>query len=400
MRSSLAGVALLSLAAAPSSFTLDELERLEQEKQGAEAQLAALEAASNTSRSDLDTLEQSLIAAAMESRRREEQASAAELKLIDLRTRLNTAEDALMADHVALEDLLGILASSGRRQPPALVVSPGRANDAIRRAILTGDAAPQLTERVDRLTVDIKAMNVLEQEIRGERARLAAAEAVLDLKQAEILALTSQKRAAFQSVAGEAKTLRTRVAALGKEASTLRSLLAALEESAPPMPTHKPRPRLQLAALSPAITNTATDAAPIGVPPPPLVPLGVQDLGNLAKPAAGLLKRTYGDRMPGGGRSQGLFIETRSGAQVAAPVDGRIDYAGQFRTYGNMLILRTSDGYHVILTGMGQLYAEPGDTVTAGEPIGQMPGRVSPPPELYMELRKEGEPLNPAKWMK
>lgn len=400
MRSSLAGLALLTLGAAPSSFTLDELERLEREKEDAETELAALLSASQASRADLNTLEQRLIAAAMESRRREEQAAAAELKLIDLNTRLAAAEDALLADGAALEDLLGVLASSGQRRPPALIVSPNRANDAIRRAILTSDAAPRLSARVDSLSVEIAKMNALEQEIRGERARLAAAEAVLDLKRAEILQLTAQKRASFQTASAETESLQRRVAALGTETETLRALLSALESNAPPMPTHKPQPRVQLAAVSPSVSGTVNDASPLTLPPAPLAPLGHQDLGNLAKPAAGLIQRAYGDRMPGGGLSQGLFIETRSGAQVAAPADGRIEYAGQFRTYGQMLILRTSDGYHVILSGVGQLYVEPGDTVSTGEPIGQMPGRTAPPPELYLELRKDGEPMNPAKWMK
>ncbi len=396
----MAGLALLTLGAAPASFTRDELQQLERERQAAEAELAALEAAGDVRRADLDTLEQRLIAAAMESRRREAQAANAELRLIELSAQLTAARDALLANGVALEDLLGLLVSSGQRRPPALIVSPGQANTAIRRAILTSDAAPQLAARVDTLSAEIAEMNVLERDIRGERARLAAAEAVLELKQAEILKLVASKRAAYQSVAGEAEALRRQVAELGREAGTLRSLLAALEENAPPMPTHKPRPRVQLAALSPSASPTASDAAPLGLPPAALKPLGQEALGALARPAAGLIRRSFGQPLPGVGQSQGLFIETRPGAQIAAPVDGRIEYAGSFRSYGQMLILRTSDGYHVILSGLSRLYAEPGDTVSTGEPIGAMPERTAPAPELYMELRKDGAPMNPARWMK
>ena len=397
--SSLAVLALLTVAAAPASFTVEQLEALERERAVAEAELAALEKASGTTRADLNTLEQRLIAAAMESRRREEQATEAELRLISLRTDLMVAEETLKADDAALEDLLGLLASSGRRQPPALVVSPGRMNNSVRRAILTGDAAPHLSERVTSLSADIRAMNALELDIRQERARLAAAEAVLDLKEAEILQLTSQKRAAFEMASGQAEHLRERVEALSTEARTLKTLLAALESSAPPMPTHKPKPRTQLAAISPSLTGTVSDAVPVGLPPGRLNPLGAQNLGKLAKPAAGLLIRSYGDKLPGGGKAQGLAIKTRSGASVAAPVDARIEYSGQFRSYGKMLILRTSDGYHVILSGLGRLHAALGDTVSAGEPIGTMPSRASPPPELYMEVRRQGDPMDPAKWM-
>lgn len=394
--------ALLLLGAAPDSFTLDELKALEAEKAAAEAKLEQLENAAETTERDLAVLESQLISAAMESRRREEQAAAAERRLIDLSMRLNAAQGALLSDRTQLEDLLGIMAAGGLRQPPALVVSPHRANEAVRRAIVTGDAAPRLAARADRLSQEVARLNALEREIRHERASLDAAEAVLALKEAEIRTLAAQKRAAFESASENADALRKRVATLSRKATTLRTLLAELEAAAPPAPAVKPRslPRAQYASLSPGPGGTLSDAAPAGRPFSELQPLGAASLGRLARPAAGLIKHGYGDMLETGSKSEGLTIRTRGGAQVMAPADGRIEYADTFRTYGEMLILRTTDGYHVILSGLGRIYGTPGQTVSAGEPVGQMPGRREPPPELYLELRKDGTPMNPAKWMK
>ena len=401
LRPSLALLAFLALGAAPERFTLDELERLEQEKRVAEEKLAALESAGGNTSRDLAVLEAQLISAAMESRRREEQAAAAELKLIDLRTRLNASRAGLLQDEAALEDLLGLLASSGRRRPPALIVSPGRANEAVRRAIVTGDAAPRLAERSEALAAEIEKLNQLEAEVRRERARLEAAEAVLALKEAEIRQLAAAKRAAFEDISGDADALRARVAALGEQAAGLRELLEDLEATAPRAPGRKPAIRPRLASISPNAGGSAvTDAVATIDPQPDLSPLGESALGRLARPVAGLVARGYGDRMPGGGQAEGLYVRTRPGAQVLAPIDGRIEYAGKFRSYGEMLILRTSDGYHVILSGMSRIYGTPGQTLRTGEPVGQMSSRTSPPPELYLELRREGEPMNPARWMK
>lgn len=400
-RALLAGLALLALGAAPERFTLDELEALEQEKRAAEEKLAALESAGDTTGRDLAALESQLISAAMESRRREEEAAAAELKLIDLTARLNAARSRLLADEAALEDLLGRLASSGRRRPPALIVSPGRANEAVRRAIVTGDAAPRLAARSQALAGEIDKLNRLEAELRRERARLDAAEAVLALKQAEIRKLAAAKRSTFEEIDGDAQALREQVAELGEKAEGLRELLADLEASAPRAPGRKPAIRPRLASLSPDRAGaTLSDAAPAPAAPRELSPLGESALGRLARPVAGLVSRGYGDRMPGGGRAEGVYVKARAGAQVIAPVDGRIEYAGQFRSYGQMLILRTSDGYHVILSGMSRIHGTPGQTLRAGEPVGEMSSRGDPAPELYLELRREGEPMNPAKWMK
>lgn len=391
--------AVALMAAAPESFTVDELEALEAEKRAAEAQLAALESTSQVTSRDLAALESQLISAAMESRRREEQAAATEMRLIDLRTRMVSAREALVSDRAALEELLGVLATKQLEPPPALIVSPDRANEAVRRAIVSGDAGPRLAARVDELRDEIDDLNELEASIRRERARLDAAEAVLALKEEEILQLTAAKRTAFDEVMVDADTLREHVAQLGERADSLRTLLADLELSAPTLPSAKPEMRPRLVALEvPGDANPARIPAP--APQPNLTPLGEASLGGLGRPVTGLVARGYGDRLPGGGTSEGLTIQARPSAQVTAPTDGRIEYAGRFRSYGQMLILRTSDGYHVILSGMGRIYGSVGQTVREGEPVGQMSARTDPPPELYLELRQGEASLNPARWMR
>lgn len=386
-------------ATAPSSFTVDELEALEAERLAAVAELAALENAGSATGRDLESLETDLIAAAMESRRREEQAAIAERRLIDLRTRMLSSRASLLDDRAALEDILGILATTSRNTPPSLIVSPERANDAVRRAIVAGDAGPRLAERVAALDEELAALTRLERDIVRERARLDAAEAVLALRQEEIEQLTAAKRAAFESVTGNADELRARVDALAAQADSLRTLLADLEMNAPAMPGQKPELRPMLAS---ADIPGQPGLGRMAVPPAPqveLAPLGEASIGQMERPVAGLVARGFGDRMPGGGESEGLYIDTRSGAQVLAPADGRIEYAGRFRSYGEMLILRTSDDYHVILSGLGRIYGTVGQTVRAGEPLGQMAERSEPPPQLYLELRQGEVSVNPARWM-
>jgi murein hydrolase activator len=94
-----------------------------------------------------------------------------------------------------------------------------------------------------------------------------------------------------------------------------------------------------------------------------------------------------------------VVFATRSEAQVTAPAAGEIEFARPFRSYGNMLILRTSDGYHVILSGLSRIYVSEGQTVSAGEPVGLMPERDEPPPELSVELRLGDRVLDPADWL-
>ncbi|MEL7451892.1 MAG: peptidoglycan DD-metalloendopeptidase family protein [Pseudomonadota bacterium] len=395
-------LALLALGAAPETFTRDELETLEAERQDAATKLAAIQQAETAVGLDVSQLNEELIAAAMESRRREEQAATAERRLIDLDLRRAAANRALFEDEAALEDLLAALVSSARTSPPALAVSPDQANRSVRAAIIMGDSAPELALRAAELGEEIDTLNTLERKIRREQARLDAAEATLALKQAEIEKLAAAKRAQFEDFTADADRLRQRARALAEQAAGLRELLAALEADAPETPGRKPRLRPRYASLGGATGGTVTDAVNRPATAPAiqdLQPLGPSQLGALLRPVTGLVSESFGDRRSTGSRAEGITIVTRQRAQVIAPVDGVIEFADVFRSYGHMLILRTSDDYRVIMTGLSETYGTRGQSVAAGEPVGQMSSRSNPPPELYLELRKNDRSENPAKWL-
>ncbi len=386
-------VAVIGIAGAPAVGQGDvsraELDALEAEREQTLQQLAALEQAGSVVAGDLEGLERDLISAAMESQRREEQATSAEFKLVSLRTRLGSARTELVNGESALEDLMASLALSGRHRPPALLTQPQDANQAIRAAILMGEVAPQVRARTTALGDEITSLRKLERQVLREQKSLAAAEAALLLKQEEITRLTAAKRSAFEDVTVDAEKLRQRAESLGEKASGIRELIAALEAAAPGAPRLKPR-----LAFAEQSRSRATQSASL---PRPTVS---QPLGVLAAPAMGRMVRVWGDKMPGGSKSEGVTYQTRSGAQVAAPVDGVVEFSGPFRSYGQLLILSTSDGYHVLLSGMSSSYVAVGQSVKQGEPVARMAERVNGEPELYLEVRKSGKPMNPAKWMK
>ena len=383
---------LLLAAAAPDTFSREQLEQLESEKRVAEQKLAALQASGDQAKQDISNVDAELIAAAMESRRREEQAAEAEKSLADLGTRRVAAQMRLLEDRQALQDLLAALAASNRRKPPALVISPGKANMAVRRAILMSETTPRLAARTDEVRVEIDDLNALERRIRGEKASLEAAEATLALKQVEIERLAAAKRGTFEDLSGDIARLKSQTAALGAEADTLRGLLEALESAAPSAPGVKPSLRPRLVSASPKTAKPQ----PIS---PATRPLGKAALGALQQPVSGSVLHSFGDTLATGGKSEWITFATRSEAQVTAPIAGTVEYARPFRSYGSMLILRTSDGYHVILSGMSRIYVTEGQSVATGEPVGRMPDRADPPPELNMELRLGDAVMNPADWL-
>ena len=381
---------------APDTYSQDDLKRVEQARDEALQRLRALEKASSAAAREASDIDQDLLTAAADSIRREEAATSAEARLVELANQTRAARAQLTADEAALEDLLATLMTFGSRRPPALAASPEDTGAAVRAAILMGEAAPALSERAKTLKSKIDELNALAAATYAEQQRLDFEEAALSARKEEITALAAEKRLSNTSLAAETASLRAETRRLSGEAATLRDLLDGLARAAPSTPGLKPKPKPPTQAAvkppvkpkpgSPAAAGPATASASGATPGAPL------------QPAAGTRLRRFGQTVDGV-RSEGLTLATRSGAQVIAPMDARVQYAGEFRTYGLMVILDVGNNVLVVVSGLDTIYSEAGQWVLAGEPIGRMAGQKSPSPELYLEVRRSGQPVDPEKWL-
>jgi len=84
---------------------------------------------------------------------------------------------------------------------------------------------------------------------------------------------------------------------------------------------------------------------------------------------------------------------------VAAPEGGREVFAGGFKSYGLLLIIEHQREYHTLLWGFSKLDVETGDRVRTGQIVGVMAADVEGPPELHVEVRRNGRPVNPLPWL-
>ena len=109
-------------------------------------------------------------------------------------------------------------------------------------------------------------------------------------------------------------------------------------------------------------------------------------------PVAGRLLVGLGEVSDAGVRSRGLSIESAPGAQIVAPTDGRIVFAGPFRRYGTIIILDHGKGWSSAITGIGRLQVSVGDTVRQGAPIGT--AERGDAPVTTVELRRRGVPVD------
>jgi len=132
-------------------------------------------------------------------------------------------------------------------------------------------------------------------------------------------------------------------------------------------------------------------------------------IGKLAYPAQGERVRNFNDEDGYGGRSEGLHIATGKLAQITTPADGKVEFAGDFRSYGKLVIINTGDGYHLLLAGLVKITVSAGQSLAAGEPVGTMGTHTArgtligdriddPRPILYVEVRKGAEAIDSSRW--
>ena len=253
--------------------------------------------------------------------------------------RLNVEETHLSAEQAhnmtQLARLLSVLEQLRRDPPPALLVSPRDAKDAVRAAILVKAMTPELQERAIAYSHQANEMMRLR--------RLAAVES-------EALFTNESRRA-----------------------------------DASPEPSN-----------APDLRGPATPGVPDAAITPPQ---------SLTTPTAGPIVRQFGDTLASGGRSNGVTIAAVRGAQVASPGSAVVQYVGPVKGWGVILILRLAGGYHLVLAGLDRTSVSVGQSVAAGQSVGSMAdGRQSggrpPSAELYLEVREQGVPVDPGRWLK
>jgi septal ring factor EnvC (AmiA/AmiB activator) len=145
----------------------------------------------------------------------------------------------------------------------------------------------------------------------------------------------------------------------------------------------------------PGPTEAAAQLAALPAVPEPPALRG----SSLPFPVHGEIVERFGEALAGGGEGLGIRIEASAGAQVVAPRDGEVVFAGPFRSYGRLLILEHDDGYHSLLSGFSRIDSEVGQSVRAGEPVGSVANGAEGASFLYVEIRRDTQPIDPIPWL-
>ena len=124
--------------------------------------------------------------------------------------------------------------------------------------------------------------------------------------------------------------------------------------------------------------------------------------GKLTLPVKGKVTNRFGARRPESTMAwTGWFLRTPPNQPVKAVAPGRVVYADWLRGFGNLLIIDHGQGYMSLYGNNETLYKQVGDNLRGGDliaTVGSSGGNADS--GLYFELRFEGKPFDPGKWVR
>ncbi|HWP20159.1 MAG TPA: peptidoglycan DD-metalloendopeptidase family protein [Burkholderiaceae bacterium] len=145
---------------------------------------------------------------------------------------------------------------------------------------------------------------------------------------------------------------------------------------------------------APAISAPATPPAP---PPAPPAATREADEDNIvwSWPASGPVIAGFDEA-----RNKGLGIAGKAGDPVFAAADGRVVYAGSgLRGYGNLVIVKHSNNYLTAYAHNQTLLVKEDQSVRRGQKIAEMGSTDADRVKLHFEIRRQGKPVDPAKFL-
>jgi septal ring factor EnvC (AmiA/AmiB activator) len=383
---------------AQSQTTLQQLQAAQALHQGeaaaARARVAAI-AAMQTA------LTQQRVETAAKLQQAEAATAAAADRMADLAAQKKQVAAALVARAAAFAPLLPLIERLALFPSETLLAVPASPRDTLRGVLVLQGLSREIGRQAAALKQKQDQLDALTAAMAAAAPALAQAEAVQAQQGAVLDAEIASAAASRQSAEDAAATADQAAAADAARAHSLQQVLAriaVLHAQALARATRLARQATRerkAATAAAAAEREAELAAPAG--------RGVGAArGQLVAPVVGRVVRGWGDSTLDG-PATGLSYATPPGARVISPCSGSVVFGSPFRSYGLLVIVDCGGGYDFVLAGLDRLDVTVGQRLQSGEPVGVMagwnPDQPAQRPKLYLELRRDGNPVNPAPWL-
>ncbi|MGH1376869.1 MAG: murein hydrolase activator EnvC family protein [Alphaproteobacteria bacterium] len=349
--------------------TLDkELKEETQKKQNLEQQAKEID-------KELDTTKEKLISIATEVQSNEEKLKSYQKRITSLEIRKSILVDNLNKDRASIARLILALERIRRMPPEAMLATPETPYKTAQSAMLMSEILPAINKHADKLKENLETLTLVSKELQNEKSALIEDSEKLRKQHEQITKLVIQRKKLYTNINDDLKAHELSIQKISLQAKNLKELVDRIKKEEAKEQQRK---------------KTALMVRPNPTPK-------IEHDGNSRLPISGIVRTRYNQKDNLGAKSKGITIEGRPAALVVSPMNGRIQFTGSFKRYGNIVIIEHTNGYHSLVAGLETINSVVGDTVKSGEPIGLLPNStLIPRPTLYYELRKNGKAINPS----
>ncbi|MDY4842363.1 MAG: peptidoglycan DD-metalloendopeptidase family protein [Alphaproteobacteria bacterium] len=398
---------LLFRTTGAAAVSKKDLELMEKKVQEQNIEHRKLQAQANQINIELASVSQDMITTAKKIQNSEEKLSAMEDQLAKLQDSLKKTEESFSQEDQNLIRTLSALQNLALKPTEALFVQPLTPVEIIRSAMLLRETVPYLEENAERIRLELEQISHKKELVEKQVWQISNQKKIMEKDHERMKLLVQKKSKIRNAVEIESVKAQRNIQKLASQAKDLKGLLDKLEKERQQKAEAERKRQEELRRIeeerrAKSKKEEETQRADlIKYNQEVISEVGkgfAKAKGKLSMPAKGTVVTAYGEQKVKGVTSKGIMIKTRNEAQVIAPYDGTVAFAGPFRGYGNLIIIEHGDGYLSLLAGLGSLDCEVGQLLLAGEPVGQMPD--SKDSKLYVEMRRNNNPINPLKWMR
>lgn len=365
------------LAGTAHATPRDELAATKKEAAAAEASASKLAAAAKKLQAEREEIQAQLVKVAREVQKSEAELSAIEEKLRQLAQQIEEKTAALAARKKEFAAMVQAAIKLSQTPQEAIILMPGDMMNNMKAARALKMTADSVKREAENIRVQMAELEQLKETALVSKQEALDKKSLLAAQRAELKAAVNERNKLQAALNQQQKEAAAKAKSLAKKAEDLQGLISALDEE---MAQQDAEEKPSGAAVKGKLRSFAAAK------------------GKIRSPVAGKVEQRFGAESRNE-TSKGITVVTRAGAQAVAPFDGEVVFTGPFLAYGRMIILRHSDGFHTLLAGLAKIDASVGQFLLEGEPIGAM-GEKESGNRLYIELRKNSQPVDPAPWIK
>ena len=226
------------------------------------------------------------------------------------------------------------------------------------------------SEKIEEYLTDVQALTKVIEDINKNKLELVASKKSLSLQQENLSVQVAKRTLSLDKMQLTMSDDKKRLRGLQKQRGQLEQLLNAVQE-----------------AVADLILPSPSQSF-------------VSRKGKLPWPLNGRIAHRFGSARNGPIKWQGWLINANSGTEVKSVHQGRVVFSNYLRGFGLLLIIEHGNGYMTLYGHNQELLKDTGDSVQTNEVVARSGNTGGlDKSALYFEIRSQGKPANPKKWM-